>query len=74
MILSYSERLRMLKIQKYYLIKFGLNYNSFKLRKLINDLVSGINEEICILESSIENYKNSQKQMTLFDMEGNVVL
>lgn len=61
--MSYSEKLKMLKIQRYYLIKFSLNYNSYNLRKLVNDLVSAIDEEIILIENQIKNYKNSKEQL-----------
>lgn len=61
--MSYSEKLKLLRIQKYYLVKFSLNYNSYNLRKLINDLVKEIDIEIILIENQVKNYKQSKEQL-----------
>lgn len=61
--MSYNERLKLLRIQKYYLVKFNLNYNAYSLRKPINDLVSAIDEEILLIQNQIKNYKSDKEQL-----------
>lgn len=61
--MSYNERLKLLRIQKYYLVKFNLNYNAYSLRKSVNDLVSAIDEEILLIQNQIKNYKNDKEQL-----------
>ncbi len=66
--ISKKEYLKQLKIQRYYLFKFSLNYASGWLKVDIERFINSIDSEISLIESIMK--KNSKNQQVSFDLGG----
>lgn len=65
MILSRSEYLKHLKIQRYYLQKYCINYASTSLKGYIKQLLDVMDAEIILYELSIKKSQERFKQCCL---------
>lgn len=65
MILSRTEYLKKLKIQRYYLEKYCINYASTNLKNAISQLIDIMDKEIALYENSIKKSNERFKQCCL---------
>lgn len=65
MILSRAEYLKKLKIQRYYLEKYCINYASTNLKNAISQLIDIMDKEIALYENSIKKSSERFKQCCL---------
>lgn len=62
-----KEYIKQLNIQKYYLVKFSLNYASGWLRQDVTKLIKAIDNELILYQGELLKIRNKYKQMSFFD-------